>query len=590
MISWIQKTFQQHFKSVFLVLLAVVIISFVFVTNASSGLGGSDRGHLTERMVFGYNLASNDDQARLFGDAMLSAELQSGYQLGGEELQNYGLQRAAALHVANQLHIPATTKLEVADYIKTLRIFAGQDGQFDASRYTMFRDSLKNNPGINEASVSRVLADDVRINKVQQLLGGPGYVQADDVASMLSRADTRWTIATATLDYGKYSPNIPATDAELTKFFEENTFRYEIAPRVAISVVSFPAAAYVDQVQVSETDVRAFYESNPARFPQPNADKPATDPNAAYAAVRPQVETALRFSRAQQYALKAASDFSYTLFESKVQPDSPQFEALLSAQKLSLVALAPFTHDEGPAELGRAHTVTEEAFKLGPNRRISDAVSTPAGAAILIYRDTLPTHTPTFAEVRAKVQADYVEGEEAQALHRARPHDARRDRKPPQGRRLVREGHCRQRRFREGRDEAGGAVHAPPAASRRRLWSARLAGSPRERPRLRTPDDGCGPGGVCLRRGQTGARSFGHQSAIRLHSRAARFRQRPHRRQRLPFRARRRGAEAHRAQALSAPALPFRSGSSWTRFFFVNRLSPAETAWHVSPRNCPAAS
>jgi len=411
MISWIQKTFQQHFKSVFLVLLAVVIISFVFVTNASSGLGGSDRGHLTERMVFGYNLASNDDQARLFGDAMLSAELQSGYQLGGEELQNYGLQRAAALHVANQLHIPATTKLEVADYIKTLRIFAGQDGQFDASRYTMFRDSLKNNPGINEASVSRVLADDVRINKVQQLLGGPGYVQPDDVASMLSRADTRWTIATATLDYGKYSPNIPATDAELTKFFEENTFRYEIAPRVAISVVSFPAAAYVDQVQVSETDVRAFYESNPARFPQPNADKPATDPNAAYAAVRPQVETALRFSRAQQYALKAASDFSYTLFESKVQPDSPQFEALLSAQKLSLVALAPFTHDEGPAELGRAHTVTEEAFKLGPNRRISDAVSTPAGAAILIYRDTLPTHTPTFAEVRAKVQADYVEGE-----------------------------------------------------------------------------------------------------------------------------------------------------------------------------------
>ncbi len=411
MISWIQKTFQQHFKSVFLVLLAVVIVSFVFVTNASSGLGGSDRGHLTERMVFGYNLASNDDQARLFGDAMLSAELQSGYQLGGEELQNYGLQRAAALHVANQLHIPATTKLEVADYIKTLRIFAGQDGQFDASRYTMFRDSLKNNPGINEASVSRVLADDVRINKVQQLLGGPGYVQADDVASMLSRADTRWTIATATLDYGKYSPNIPATDAELTKFFEENTFRYEIAPRVAISVVSFPAAAYVDQVQVSETDVRAFYESNPARFPQPNADKPATDPNAAYAAVRPQVETALRFSRAQQYALKAASDFSYTLFESKVQPDSPQFEALLSAQKLSLVALAPFTHDEGPAELGRAHTVTEEAFKLGPNRRISDAVSTPAGAAILIYRDTLPTHTPTFAEVRAKVQADYVEGE-----------------------------------------------------------------------------------------------------------------------------------------------------------------------------------
>ncbi len=412
MISWIQKTFQQHFKVVFMLLLAVVIVAFVFVTNASSGLGGADRQHLTERMVFGYNLASQEDQARLFGDASLSAQLQSGYGVEGEELQSYGLQRAAALQLAKEWGIPATSKLEIADYIKTLRVFAGQDGQFDASRYTMFRDSLKNNPRFNEASVSRVLADDVRVNKVQQLLGGPGYVQADDVASMLTRADTRWSIATASLDYGSYAPGIQPTDAELTKFFEENTFRYEVAPRVSVSVVSFPATAYLDHVKLTETDVRAFYESNPARFPQPaNADKNATDPNAAFAAVRPQVEAALRFQRGQQYALKAASDFSYSLFESKAQPDSPQFEALLSAQKLSLVQLAPFTLEDGPAELGRSPAVAEEAFKLGPNRLFSDAVSTPAGAAVIVYRETLPAHTPILAEVRAKVQADYVEGE-----------------------------------------------------------------------------------------------------------------------------------------------------------------------------------
>jgi peptidyl-prolyl cis-trans isomerase D len=39
MISWIQRNLQQHFKIIFAVLLDLIIVSFVFVTNASSGLG-----------------------------------------------------------------------------------------------------------------------------------------------------------------------------------------------------------------------------------------------------------------------------------------------------------------------------------------------------------------------------------------------------------------------------------------------------------------------------------------------------------------------------------------------------------------------
>ena len=39
MISWIQRTFQQHFKAVFLVLLVLTIISFVFTIGAGAGIG-----------------------------------------------------------------------------------------------------------------------------------------------------------------------------------------------------------------------------------------------------------------------------------------------------------------------------------------------------------------------------------------------------------------------------------------------------------------------------------------------------------------------------------------------------------------------
>jgi len=78
MISWIQKTFQQHFRTIFTVLLGLIIVSFVFTIGAGPGIGNAERQAL-ERRVFGYNLGSQEDQKRLFGDAAFSAQLQAGY-------------------------------------------------------------------------------------------------------------------------------------------------------------------------------------------------------------------------------------------------------------------------------------------------------------------------------------------------------------------------------------------------------------------------------------------------------------------------------------------------------------------------------
>jgi peptidyl-prolyl cis-trans isomerase D len=414
MISWIQKYFQKHFRMVFAIVLLAMAIPLVLIYNQSSGFGRGDRQRVTERVVFGYNLASQDDQSRLLGDAALSAQLQSGYGLDGAELQNYAFQRAAALTIANQLHIPATTKSEIADHIKTLRVFTGQDGQFDAKRYQSFRDSLKANSQLSEESVSRVIADDVRSSKVEKLIGGPGYVQPEEVKAILERADTRWTLGVATVDYASFNPTIPAGDAVLTKYFEDNSARFEIPPRVSVSYVDFPAVAYLSRVTVTEPEVRAFYETNPARFPKPATDAKSNapaDPNAAFNAVRPQVETALKLERAQELATKAASDLSVALYDSKLTPDKPEFDSLLAQQKLTLKTLAPFTREAGPAEFGGAPEIASAAFKLSADRSVSDAVTTPVGAAILFWKETQPARKPNFAEVRAKVTAEYVEGE-----------------------------------------------------------------------------------------------------------------------------------------------------------------------------------
>jgi peptidyl-prolyl cis-trans isomerase D len=416
MISWIQRTFQQHFKWLFLALLAVVIVSFVFITNASSGFGHTGAKQAPARPFFGVNLESGEDMQELVKDASLSAHLQ-GMQIRSEsQLNQYMLQRHAALHLADELNLPPPSNDDLANHIKTLRAFSGQDGKFDAKRYAEFRDNLKTNPQLQESDVTRVLADDVIYQQVTKLLSGPGYVLPADIQNQLNRSESTWTLEAAIVDYSTFKPDITVTDEALSQYFEYNAPRYEIAAKVAVSYIDFPASAYTGKVTVTEEGLRAFYDANPARFPKPADKNPATPSlpspsthDSDFAAVRQQVEDAYRLERAQALAMNAASDFAVALFDKKVTPAT--LDAFLASRQLTRKALAPFNSENVPAELGVDHRVGTEALKTSAQHPFSDPVKTGRGAAILVWNESIPARQPELAEVKDRVRADYLDAE-----------------------------------------------------------------------------------------------------------------------------------------------------------------------------------
>jgi peptidyl-prolyl cis-trans isomerase D len=414
MISWVQRNFQQHFRIIFTVVLVGTIVSFVVTIGATSGIGYGDRRTATQDF-FGHNLGSPGELNQLIRDAGISVELQAGYNsLSEDQLKEYAFQRVAALHLADTLHLPAApTEEQVTDYIRGLRIFMGQDGQFDANRYNTFRNSLDRNAGA-DPSIGRVLTEDARINEVGRLLNGPGYVLDADVKREMSREDTTWTLATATVDYASFNPAIHPTEADLAKFFSENSFRYDIPPRVVVRYVDFPAADYLAGVTVTDAEIRAYYDANPGRFtpaPASPISKPI-DPKSpkSFVAARPQVEAALKFKQAQRLALDAASKFALSLYDNKVAA-GPALDAYLAQSKLRAKPVAPFTHQAGPSEFAGSPEIADAAFKLGPDRYFSEELPVPDGAAVLLWQETRPTEHPLLPEVRSKVLADYLDNE-----------------------------------------------------------------------------------------------------------------------------------------------------------------------------------
>ena len=421
MISWIQRTFQHHFRAVFAVMLILTIVSFVFIYSPSSGIGNSEGRAAQSQPYFDLNLASGTDQQKLLNDALLSINLQVGTSAGmdSSQLQTYALRRYAALHVAAQLHVPNPTQAELTDHLKSMPIFAGADGQFDAAHYSTFRLSLKSGTvGASEAAITRVLQDDWRAGVVQRLLGGPGYVQSGEIETQLKYLDTQWKVAYAAVDFTAFKPEIAATDVALTKYFEDNLFRYEVPPQVRVRYAEFPTSAYTAQVTVTDDELKSFYQSNPGRFPKPAAATPATpaltpaatDVDADFAAVRPQVEAALRNDKALRIATREASSLTFALYDRKVTAGD-SLTKFLAEQKITLKAAAPFSRNAAPAEFGGSGAVVEEAFKLDAKRFSSDAVPLENSAVVLFWDETIPARKPTFAEVRAKVAIDYIENE-----------------------------------------------------------------------------------------------------------------------------------------------------------------------------------
>ncbi len=419
MISWIQNHLIRHGRWIFVTLLAVVIVAFVFTIGNTPGCT-SDQSAYTPREFYGYDLNSPRDMQAIGGKVSLSAMLnRSRAPQNDQQFQSQATSRIALLHLADEIGIPGPDEETLKEYITTKGAFNGPDGSFSPDAYTKFIDSIESNPQIKDGLVIIVLEEDYRMEQLSSILSGPGYLLPSEAIAQTQRNETTFDLATASLDFTSFEPDVEPTEDDLKEFFKENDTRYEIPERVEATYILFPSAQYETSAgEATEAELREHFISNRARFvadfetanPKPESenteDKGVEEPVIGFEQVRDAVVKELNAQKAKRAANEAAQTFVETLYLKEIPKGSEPFNQLLDERKLSLKEIAPYT-SEGAANSRLSSKMLESGFTLGGHRYYSDPYPLNDGFGVLIHNGRIQPEIPPYDAVAAEVAEDY---------------------------------------------------------------------------------------------------------------------------------------------------------------------------------------
>src|SRR6266705_2549569 len=220
---------RKHHKVLMIIITALVCISFSWYWNKTdfAQMGREQVGKIYDRNVSRVEFQRNARLLRLSGELGMTALIQgltAGARTEAEAFENFTRNLLVLRHEANRLGV-RTTAPEIAEVVKTLPAFRGENG-FDLNKYTNFTDHELAPMGFSEAEIEELAADQLSMERLEQLLG---------VGVQVSDAETESNYEQA---YGKMN----------------------------VSVIRFRSDEFAKEVKISEDDVAKYYETHKAQL------------------------------------------------------------------------------------------------------------------------------------------------------------------------------------------------------------------------------------------------------------------------------------------------------------------------------------
>ena len=299
------------------ILFAVIIIVFVFAFGMS---GLNSTGDPV--------LATVDDQVvtraefEVVYQRMAEAISRSNPEISREQIQSPEfrqmvlgdlLSRKLLLAEADKLGIAASDK-EVFAGIAAQSAFKGADGKFDKDAYAAVLRQLRMTPAQFEADFKQELV----MNKVKSAVASSARVTPEQARQMYD-----WVGEQARIDYiqvkaAMFVDDVAVSEDEMKAYFETNKERFKIPERVKIRQLVFTPVELAKHQTVSDEEVAAYYAANQASMQEGEQVKARhilvmvkeSDPASVQDEAKKKIEQVLAKARSGEDFAKLAQEFS----------------------------------------------------------------------------------------------------------------------------------------------------------------------------------------------------------------------------------------------------------------------------------------
>jgi len=248
-------------KLVWIIFILLVIFAFVFsFTPGSSGMLEAAR----DTSVATLNGETIDYATLRINQSYEELSLAMRNQnAAGADLEQNAYQRIALLTKAEALGIK-TTDADLNQAIKQSPLFQ-KDGKFDPNIYQNIVVAINQNFSLSAGQFETFLRQELVLQKVRNLMYNSSLIAPGEIREIYKNINDLFTVEYVNLTPGLIQ-DLEITDEQLLAFYEENKESYYTPAEARVQYIEIPYNSFEDTVELSEDDLYAYYEANPAEF------------------------------------------------------------------------------------------------------------------------------------------------------------------------------------------------------------------------------------------------------------------------------------------------------------------------------------
>jgi len=400
-------TIRKHSKWMWWVIIAAIIITFVYWGSAINGPRGGSRGGRGNFGVINGETISRSSFVDAQREVLLSYFMSTGeWPDGPRKNPNFDLEREVYFRLLliqkqNELGIEVSDEAVARTAAERMRALnRGNPVPLDA-----FAKNIIAQKNLTLEDFQRFVRHDVGIQQLMAVtsLGG-NLVTPQEIRSFYEREHQELSVQAVFFAATNYLAGIPVTPQALTNFFDLQSAQYRLPKRVQVNYVKFAASNFLNEARAQlalvtnlEALIEAEYQARGSNYLS-EAKSPAE--------AKEKIRTLALNEAALTAARKQALAFAAELFnQTPVTADT--LVTFAKAKGLTALVSPPFDREEPPAGFDVHADFLRAAFALSADEPFSQPLVGGDGVYVISLNKTLPSEIPAFESIRDRVTQDY---------------------------------------------------------------------------------------------------------------------------------------------------------------------------------------